>query len=123
MSYVAVAFGGAIGAVARYAVSGLVHGRLGVGFPYGTLFVNTVGCFLLTLVIETVGTRYIVHPSVKLFLAVGVLGGFTTFSTYSHETLSLARDGMFTLAAINAIGSVVLGLLGAYAGMVVGRLL
>ncbi|VAX22611.1 Fluoride ion transporter CrcB [hydrothermal vent metagenome] len=123
MSYAAVAVGGAIGAVARYAVSGLAHGRFGVGFPYGTLLVNTVGCFLLALVIETAGTRYIVHPGVKLFLTVGVLGGFTTFSTYSYETLSMARDGMFGLAALNAFGSLALGLLGAYAGMVVGRLL
>ena len=123
MSYVAVAVGGAIGAVARYAVSGLAHARFGVGFPYGTLLVNTLGCFLLGLIIETVDTRYIVHPGVRLFLTVGVMGGFTTFSTYSHETLSLMRDGMFTLGTLNAIGSLVLGLLGAYAGMVAGRLL
>lgn len=123
MSYAAVAVGGAIGAVARYAMSGMAHARLGVGFPYGTLLVNTLGCFLLALIIEIAGTRYIIPPNVKLFLTVGVLGGFTTFSTYSHETLSLARDGMFALAMLNAVGSIVLGLLGAYAGMVIGRLL
>lgn len=120
-AYVAVALGGAVGASARYLVSGLVYTRFGVGFPYGTLAVNVVGCFLIGIVMEMGEGRYLIPPGVRLFLTVGLLGGFTTFSTFSYETLGLMRDGQFGPAAINAVGSVALGLVAAWGGMVVGR--
>lgn len=121
-AYVAIATGGAIGACARYAISGVVYQRVGVLFPYGTFAVNIIGCFLIGLVMEMTEGRFAISPAVRLFLTVGLLGGFTTFSTYSYETLALMRDGMMAKAFLNAAGQVVVGLFGAYLGMVVGRL-
>ncbi len=121
--YAAVALGGAFGACARYAVSGAVHARMGAAFPFGTLAVNIIGCFLIGLALEITEGRFIVNHNVKLFLTVGLLGGFTTFSTYSYETMALLRDGMAVKAAINAVGSIMLGLVGVYLGMISGRLI
>ena len=123
LNYVAVALGGAAGASARFFLSGLAHDRFGASFPYGTLMVNIVGCFLIGLFMEMTETRHVISPQARLFFAVGVLGGFTTFSTYSFETLALARDGMMVRAALNAFGSVGLGLGGAWLGMIAGRML
>ena len=117
----AVATGGAVGATARYMVSGWVYARFGDGFPTGTLAVNLIGCFFIGLVMEMTETRFLLPPAVKLFVTVGLLGGFTTFSTYSFETLALLRDGAPGLALLNGAGSLALGLVGVWVGMVAGR--
>ncbi|HLA62922.1 MAG TPA: fluoride efflux transporter CrcB [Rhodothermales bacterium] len=103
-----VALGGALGAVARYGVA-LSVARLAPGpFPAGTWTVNMVGAFAVGLV-----APFVLTPQMegwRLFVVVGVLGGFTTFSAFSLETLGLLRDGRPALAALNALGSVFLGL-------------
>ncbi|MBF0171403.1 MAG: CrcB family protein, partial [Nitrospinae bacterium] len=86
-----------------------------------TLAVNLVGCFLIGLVMELTETRFLIAPPVKIFLTVGFLGGFTTFSTFSFETLALLREGESGLALLNAAGSLALGLVGVWGGMVAGR--
>lgn len=122
-NYLAVAFGGAFGSVARYFVAGAAYERLGVGFPYGTLAVNVTGCFLIGLIMELTENRFTINPQIKIFLTIGVLGGFTTFSTFSYETLALARDGLMFKAAVNSFGSLFTCLASAWLGMVAGRIL
>lgn len=122
-SYLAVAFGGAFGSVARYFVAGSVHERLGAGFPYGTLAVNVTGCFVIGLIMELTENRFTINPQVRIFLTIGMLGGFTTFSTFSYETLALARDGLMLKAGANAFGSLFTCLTAAWLGMVAGRIL
>ena len=110
MAYLWVALGGALGSVARYGCSGFAARWLGVGFPYGTLFVNVVGSYAIgvlgTLALD--GERSLSTTDVRAFLIVGILGGFTTFSSFSFETLNLARTGNLSGAAMNVVLSLVL---------------
>lgn len=114
--------GGAIGSSLRYFVSGAVYEKFGAAFPYGTLAVNIIGCFFIGLLMEMAEARFTMPPQIKLLLTVGVLGGFTTFSTFSFETLALMRDGMAMKAAVNIIGTVAICLTASWAGMVAGRI-
>jgi CrcB protein len=105
-----VALGGALGSVARYAFSGIAVRWLGAGFPYGTLFVNVTGSFTIGLLAALVASegRPLLGADARAFLLVGVLGGFTTFSSFSLETLNLARSGALGPAVLNVAGSIVL---------------
>ncbi len=123
MNVVLVFVGGGLGAAARYLVSGLVHRFVDPAFPYGTLAVNLVGCFAIGFLASMVEERFLINTSVRTFLGIGILGGFTTFSTFSLETLQLARDASFLLALWNISLSVVGGLFAAWAGMAVGRMI
>lgn len=119
-----VALGGAIGSVLRWAAIVLAAQRFGVSFPWGTLLVNVAGSFAIGAIAEWgAGGVLGVTPTVRLFVATGILGGFTTFSTFSLEALTLARDGSAGLATAYAAGSVALGFAAAYAGTVAARLL
>lgn len=118
-----VATGGAIGATMRYLVGGFVSTRTGAGFPWGTLAVNIVGAFLLGLLMALSADRAVVSAGWRVFLGVGVLGGFTTFSTLSYESVRLLEQGATASAAVNMFGSGALGILAALLGMAVGRAL
>jgi len=111
-----VALGGALGALARYGISGWVYDRMGESFPWGTLVVNLVGCLALGLVIRWLQVSA-VSPEVRPFLTIGVLGAFTTFSTFSYETVALLQEGQWLRAGLYMGGSVVLGLIAMLAGM------
>jgi CrcB protein len=113
-----VALGGALGSVARYAFSGVAVRWLGAGFPYGTLFVNVTGSFTIGLLAALVASdgRPLLGADARAFLLVGVLGGFTTFSSFSLETLNLARSGALGPAILNVAASVVLCLAGVSLG-------
>ncbi len=115
-AYLYVALGGSLGAVLRYALSGWVQQLLSGLFPWGTLFVNVVGSFLIGWFYET-ALRTLVPPELRLFFAVGVLGAFTTFSTFSYETLGLLREGAFGLGLLYALGSLILGVAAAFLGV------
>jgi CrcB protein len=118
-----VAVGGAIGSVLRWAVIVVAGARLGAAFPWGTMIVNVAGSFVIGVVAElATGPIAGVSPAVRLFLATGICGGFTTFSTYSLDTLTLARDGSHLQAAAYLVASIVLGLVAAYLGIVAARL-
>ena len=110
MVYAWVALGGALGSVARYAVSLGTARWLGVGFPWGTLCVNVAGSVAIGLLAALVAAdgRPLLGTDARAFLLVGVLGGFTTFSSFSLETLNLARSGALGPAILNVAGSVVL---------------
>lgn len=115
--------GGFLGAVGRYWLSGIVYRLLGSNFPYGTLFVNVLGCFLLGLSASLTEERFLVGPTMRAFLNIGLLGAFTTFSTFSYETVELLRIGNHLPAMANVAVSLLTGLAAVYIGMVVARLL
>jgi CrcB protein len=108
MSYLWVALGGALGSVARYATATVAFRLFGAGFPWGTLIVNAAGSFaigcLVTLV--TADGRPLLAGDARAFVIVGILGGFTTFSAFSAETLTLARDGAWLGASANVVFSI-----------------
>jgi CrcB protein len=116
MTLAYVALGGALGALARYGISGWVYDRIGENFPWGTLVVNLVGCLALGLVVRWLQVSA-VAPEVRPFLTIGVLGAFTTFSTFSYETVALLQEGQWLRAGLYMGGSVVLGLIAMVAGM------
>jgi len=115
--------GGFIGAVLRYQVSGWVHKGLGTAFPYGTLAVNVLGSFLLGLFLVLADTKLILSDLYKQFIAIGILGAFTTFSTFSYETFALIEGQLFKQALMNMSLNLLLGLLAVWLGIVVARVI
>jgi CrcB protein len=118
----AIALGGALGSVARFLASTGIHALLGRDFPYGTFIVNLSGClamgFLFVLLTETFSNNAVLRAGIL----IGVLGGYTTFSTFSIETLNLIEQGELAKALAYVAGSVVLSLLGTWLGVVWGRM-
>ena len=108
-----VGLGGFAGAILRYLVGGWVQGAFSRPWPFGTFAVNIAGCFAIGLVWGLVENRDLFNPAIRLFILTGVLGGFTTFSTFSLETYNLVRQGDWLGAGLNAGLSVFLGLLAA----------
>ena len=117
----AIALGGAVGALSRHYMATAVSRAFGLGFPYGTLTVNVVGCFLMGLLVEALALRFSITPEARGFLAVGLLGGFTTFSAFSLEVALLYERGQLLLAAIYVVASVVLSVAALFGGLAVGR--
>lgn len=118
---VAVAVGAAIGGVLRYVVGQYFLQRFGPGFPYGTLFINVTGSLCIGVVAELGVTRALgMTPLLRILLATGVLGGYTTFSTFSLDAITLLGEGMIP-AFIYMISSAVLGIGGAALGVVIAR--
>lgn len=122
MRWIAVAAGGALGALLRYGLSGWVHRFAGTRFPWGTLAVNAIGSFLLGLGMATALSHAGGEAWGRHFWAIGVLGAFTTYSTFSYETLALLEAGDFAGGAANVALNLVLGLGAAFAGLALGRL-
>jgi len=119
----AVFLGGGIGSVARYLVGLAFLQRFGPGFPYGTLFINLLGCFVIGAVAELAATRaFGVTSSVRLFLAVGVLGGFTTFSTFAYDAVTLWSETLSAAAIAYVLASVLGGIFAAFVGIALARL-
>lgn len=118
-----VAFGGAVGSVCRYGSSLLAARLLGDGFPWGTLFVNVLGSALIGMiaVLEAPGGRWTVPEATRPFVLVGLFGGFTTFSTFSLQTLALFEEGKWPLATANALLSLSLCLAGVWLGSLAGH--
>ncbi len=116
-----IAFGGAFGAVLRYGASSSVYALLGRGFPYGTLFVNVVGSLLIGMLSILMLERMSIGPEWRAAVLVGVLGSFTTFSTFSLETLNLLEQGEITTALLNMVASVLLCLMAVWLGVIIGR--
>jgi fluoride exporter len=119
---IAVAFGGAIGSVARYFVA-IASGKVfGLGFPWGTLIINVVGSFLIGVLAELLALKWDLPHAARVFLIVGVCGGFTTFSTFSLEAAVLMERGQLWPAASYIAGSVVLSIAALFAGLHLVRL-
>jgi len=116
-----VALCGAIGCAARYYVSGLVYDLTGAGFPYGTLAVNVSGAFLVGLLMEAGARSTVIPPNVRIALVIGLLGGLTTFSSFSYETFKQIEGGHFLPATANILASVFLCLLFTWLGIFAAR--
>jgi CrcB protein len=117
----AIALAGSLGALLRYWLDGVVSRRTGGGFPWGTFAVNVSGSFLLGLLFTLLTERYRVDAWIRSGLMIGLLGAYTTFSTFSLETYRLLEDRALGLAAANAFGSLAAGLAALYVGVVLGR--
>lgn len=121
--YLAIALGGGFGALARFGLGTYVAARMGGAFPLGTFVVNVSGSFLLGFIATGGMGRILMAPDLKMALTVGFLGAYTTFSTWNVETLRLLEAGSYELAALNVLGSVCVGLLGAWTGVILARTL
>jgi CrcB protein len=119
----AVVAGAGIGGGLRYILSEWIAERWGASFPWGTFVVNISGAFLLGLVMALSVERSLIPPAWRLFLGVGILGGYTTFSTLSYESIALMQRGLVMQGALNMFGSALAGLAAVFAGILVGRML
>ncbi len=119
-----VGFGGFLGSIARYLAGGAVH-RLAEGsvLPYGTLFVNVTGCLAIGFLSTLSEARGVLSPEARIFLLIGVLGGYTTFSSFGYETSQLLRGGEMLAAMANVLIQVVAGLGAVWAGGAAARLI
>ena len=118
-----IGLAGLAGTLFRYWLSGLVARQYGETFPWGTMAVNLVGCFLTGAVFHLTEERFLVDPTIRTVILIGLLGGFTTFSSYGLQTFMLLRDGEFGLATLNIATANVVGLLLVWVGYVVGKAL
>jgi fluoride exporter len=114
--YFYIAVGGSLGSIARYWVGANVSGRLGTRFPYGTFVINITACAIIGFALTYLGSHVELSPALRFLIAVGFVGAYSTFSTYEWETLSTMRSGAFLLAALYAVGSLLLGLLAVWGG-------
>lgn len=121
LQIIAIAVGGAIGSLLRYGMSNSVHHLLGRDFPYGTLSVNVLGSLLMGFLYIVLLERATLGAEWRALLLIGLLGAFTTFSTFSLETLNLVESGALLKAGLNILLSVLLCLAAAWLGMLGGR--
>ncbi len=118
-----IGLAGFIGTLARYGLSGVVAKRYGETFPLGTLVVNLIGCFLIGLLFYLMQERFLVNQNVRTIVLIGLLGGFTTFSSLGLQTFTLLQDGEFGFAALNLAASNFFGLLLVWAGYTLAKVL
>ena len=119
-----VGLGGFVGSVLRYLASGYVQqSTKSIDFPYGTLVVNVIGCFVIGFLAQLAEDRGVFTSESRLFVFVGILGGFTTFSSFGNETLNLARDSQMMNALANVGANVALGLFAVWLGRTVSYLI
>jgi CrcB protein len=121
--YFLIAFGGALGSVARYWVGSTIANRMGVKFPYGTFVINITACAIIGFTLTFLGRRADLNPAWRFLVPVGFIGAYSTFSTYEWETLSTLRSGAFFLAALYAIGSLIVGLAAVWGGSFIAEML
>jgi len=117
-NYLWVAIGGALGTVGRFWLSGLIANKFGQTFPWGTLLINVTGSFIIGFFATLTDPegRYLVSPGVRVFFMIGICGGYTTFSSFSLQTLALAQDGEWLFAGANCVASLVLCLAAVWLG-------
>ncbi len=118
-----IAAGAILGANARYWLGGWIAQRLGTLFPYGNLVINLSGSFLLGFFITLATERFLLDPRWRLLVAIGFLGSYTTFSSYTYESVEMLLKGEIWLGMVNLFGSSILGALAVIAGIWLGRLL
>ncbi len=122
MELIYIGIGGFFGAIARFLAASSLQRLLGPSFPYGTLFVNVFGSFFLCLFLPLSLETYNISPELRAAITVGFCGAFTTFSTFSYETLSLFQDGYNLMAFLNIGGNFLLCLTSGWLGFVVSRI-
>lgn len=117
-----VCLGSAIGGGLRYLVALAALKFIGPGFPYGTLAVNVLGCYLLGLLMHLVATNELASPSLRLFLTTGIIGGMTTYSAFNYETTELIRSGPWEIGLLNLSATIALSFVAGLLGLATGRL-
>ena len=123
INYLVVSAGAAIGGALRYGISSFIQKHISVIFPYGTLVVNIVGSFILGFIMFYLNEKELIGNELRLFLTIGFCGGFTTFSTFSYETLNLFLETEYLLAIYNVLLNVVLCLIGIYLAYLLSKLI
>lgn len=123
LQVIAIACGGAFGALSRYFIIGIVTDWLGKDFPFGTLFVNVLGSFLIGILYVVVVLKMHLSPELKSILVVGFLGAFTTFSTFSLEAFNFISQGLLLSAVTYILSSVILCILAVWAGVSLAKLI
>jgi fluoride exporter len=118
---IGVGVAGAFGALSRYGVEGFISERFPGSFPAGTFVINVTGSFVLGFLFVLLTERVAASPALRTSLTVGFVGAYTTFSTFSFETLRLIEDGALRTAAVNVVATLVLGLIAVWVGMTLGR--
>ena len=118
-----VAVIGGAGSVLRFYVDGIVASATGRGFPYGTLVVNLTACLVIGFSLTWLSEHMEINPAWRFFIPIGFIGAYSTFSTYEWETLQTLRSGAFALAALYAVGSLILGLAATWGGAALAELL
>ncbi len=121
--YFLIAIGGSLGSIARYWVGSTISGRFGTKFPYGTFVINVTACIIIGFSLAYLGKHVELNPAWRFLIPVGFVGAYSTFSTFEWETLSSLRGGAFMLAALYVTGSLFLGLLGAWGGIVLAEVI
>jgi CrcB protein len=119
--FLIISIGAILGANARYWLSGWAAEKFGAAFPYGTLVVNLTGCFALAVFVTLVTDRFLIDPHWRLLITIGFFGSYTTFSTYTYESVNLILNGQPWLGLLNLFGSSILGALAAIAGILLAR--
>jgi len=121
--YLFIAIGGALGSIARYWVGSTISGRLGTRFPYGTFVINMTACVIIGFALTYLSKRVELSAAWRFLVPIGFVGAYSTFSTYEWETLSSMRSGAFLLAALYAVGSLLLGLVAVWGGSLLAEVL
>src|SRR5215467_1690611 len=119
--FLLICAGGAAGTGARYLLGGWAQRTLGTAFPYGTLIINSLGSFLIVIIMHLSIERGVIAPDLRLVLTTGVMGGFTTYSTFNYETIRLFQDGALGLGALNIAATVIVCLIAGGLGVLVCR--
>ncbi len=115
--------GGVLGTLARYMLAGVIYNKVGTDFPYGTMLVNLIGCFLIGFFDTIFQEKFLLSPMMRIFLMAGFCGAFTTFSTFMLETGNLIRDGEMLRALLNVMLSVGIGFIVFRFGILLGELI
>jgi len=123
MKILIIGFGGFIGAVLRYSISGWIQKLFAGNFPYGTLAVNVIGSFILGYFLFMSEGRFAINPTWRSFIAIGMMGALTTFSTFSYETVMLLQENLYLQAGINTALNVALTVIAVWAGMVIAKVI
>lgn len=116
LKFILIFVGSGVGGILRYSLQGWVQRLVDISFPLGTLAVNVCGCFVIGFLAATFSGPVLIREEYRIGLTVGIVGGFTTFSTFGLETFNLANDGQLRLAFANVLGSCVLGLMAVWIG-------
>ena len=117
-----LAIAGALGTLSRYSLGGLMQHLTGTAFPYGTLLINILGCLAIGFIMQVALNTDLIPANLRVVITIGFLGAFTTFSTFSYETMKFIEDGALVAAMTNIAANVGLGLLGTFCGMFLGKI-
>jgi fluoride exporter len=122
VKYLMIAIGGGLGSVLRFWVGGVVSGKMGTRFPYGTFVINCTASFLIGFIITLLTDKTHWSPNLRFLIPIGFIGGYSTFSTFEYETFRVVQEGEFLIAFLSVILSVVVGFVAVWLGAIAGRL-